>query len=63
MKIIEKDNFRFFFLSLIQRNRFVCIKEHFFESTKLYSIQRNFFFDRISKKISFDSKKLFSECE
>ena len=31
-------------------NRFVYIKENLFESTKLSSIQRNFFFHRISKK-------------
>ena len=46
--------------SLIQRNRFVYIKENAFESINLSSIQRNFFFDRISKKCFFDSKKLFS---
>ena len=43
---------------LIQWNRFVYIKENFFESTKLSSIQRNFFFDC---KCFLDSKKLFSE--
>ena len=42
--------------SLIQRNRFVHIKEKFFESTKLSSIQTHFFFYCISKK-------LFSECK
>ena len=46
---------------LIKRNRFVYIKENFFESTKLSSIQRKFFFDRISKKCFFDSEKLFVE--
>ena len=45
---------------MIQTNRFVYIKEHFFESTKLSWIQRNFYFDRISKKCFFDSKILFS---
>ena len=50
-------------ISLIQRNRFVYIEENFFESTKLSSIQRNFFFDRISEKCFFDSKKLFSGCD
>ena len=49
-------------ISLIQRNRFLYIKENVFESTKLFSIQRNFFFDCISKKCFFDSKKLFSGC-
>ena len=47
---------------MIQRNRFVYIKEHFFQSTKLLSIQRNFFFDRISKKCFSDAKKLCSGC-
>ena len=47
---------------LIQRNIFVYIKENLLESTKLSSIQRNFFFDRISKKCFFNSKKLFSGC-
>ena len=31
------------FFSLIQINRFVCIKKHFFELSKLSLIQRNFF--------------------
>ena len=39
------------------------MKEKFFEVTKLSLIQRNFFFDRISKKCFFDSKKLFSQCK
>ena len=30
--------------------KFVYIKDNFFESTKLSSIQSNIFFDRISKK-------------
>ena len=47
---------------MIQRNKFVCIKKTFFESTKLSLIQRNFFFVRISKECFFDSKKLFSGC-
>ena len=47
---------------MIQRNRFICIKENFFESKKLSSIPRNIFFDRISKKFFFDLKKLFSGC-
>ena len=33
------------------------------QKTKLALIQRNFFFDRISKKCFFDSKKLFSQCK
>ena len=33
-----------------------------FELTKFSFIQRNFFFDRISKKCFFDSKKLISQC-
>ena len=36
------------------------LKKFFFETTQLSLIQRNFFFDRISKKCFFDSKKLFS---
>ena len=48
---------------LIQRNRSVYIKENLLGSTKLSSIQRVFFFDRISKKCFFDSKKLFSGCD
>ena len=35
------------------------MKENFFELTKLSLFQRNFFFDRISKKCFFDSMKLF----
>ena len=35
----------------MQKNRFVNIKENFFESTTLSTIQRNLFFDRISEKI------------
>ena len=50
-------------ISLIQRNRFVYIKEHFFELIKLSSFQRNFFIHLISKKCFFDSKKLFSARE
>ena len=46
----------------MQRNRFVYIKENYFESTKLSSIQRNFFFERVLMKCFFDSKKLFSGC-
>ena len=41
--------------SMIQKNRFLNIKENFFKSIKLSSIQRNLFFDRISEK-------LFSGC-
>ena len=44
------------------KNLFLWIKENFFELTKLSSIKKNFFFDRISKKCFFDSKKLFSHC-
>ena len=36
-------------------------QRNFFELTKLSLIQRNLFFDRISKKCFFDSKKLFSQ--
>ena len=46
--------------SLIRWNLFIYIKEKFFEPTKLSLIQRNVFFDRISNKYFFDSKKLFS---
>ena len=46
----------------MQRNRFAYIEENFFESTKLSSIQRSFFFDCISKNCFFDLKKLFSGC-
>ena len=38
------------------------MKEKFFELSKLSLIQRNFFFDRISKKCFSDAKKLFSQC-
>ena len=38
------------------------IEENFFKSTKLSSIQRNFFFDRILKKYFFHSKKLLPQC-
>ena len=38
------------------------MKENFFGLTKLCLIQRNLFFDRMSKKYFFDSKKLFSQC-
>ena len=38
------------------KNEYEYIKEMFFESTKLCSIQGNFFFDHISKK-------LFSGCK
>ena len=37
-------------ISLIQRNRFVYIKENVFESTKFFSIQRKFCFECISKE-------------
>ena len=37
----------------------ITLKKIFFESTKLSSIQRNFFFDCISKKFFFRSKKYF----
>ena len=47
-------------MSLIQKNRFVYIKENFVDSKKFSSIQRNFFYDRKLKKFFFDSKKLFS---
>ena len=47
---------------MIQRNRFVYMKENVFESTKLSSFLRNLFFDPISKKCFFELKKLFSEC-
>ena len=49
--------------SFIKRNRFVCINEHCFESSKLSSIQRNLFFDRISKKCFFYSKKCFFDSQ
>ena len=38
------------------------IRRKFFELIKLSLMQRNFFFDRISKKCFFDSKKMFSQC-
>ena len=47
--LIKKKKF------LIQRNRFVYIEQNLYGSKKLSSIQRKFFFDRISKK-------LFSVC-
>ena len=50
-------------VSFLQGNKFVYIKENFFESTKISSIQRNLFFGRITKKCFFDSKKLFSGCD
>ena len=59
---IEKSFVNSKIFPLIQRNRFVYIKDISFESPKLSSIQRNFFFDRISKKCFFDSRKLFSGC-
>ena len=40
-------------------NIFFWIKENFFESTKLSLIQRNVFFDRISKKCFFDLRGPF----
>ena len=44
---------------LIQRNRFVYIKEYLFESTKLSLIQRHFFLGRISKKLFGYKRYLF----
>ena len=41
-------------ISLNWGNRFIYIKENVFESTKLSSIQRNFFIDHILKKCFFD---------
>ena len=39
--------------SLIQRDRFVYIEENFYESAKLFSIKRNFFFDLNIKETVF----------
>ena len=48
--------------SLMYTNLFLWAKENSFELTKLSLIERDFFFDRISKKCFFDSKKLLSQC-
>ena len=43
-------------------NLSLWIKENLFQLTKLSLIQRNVFFNRITKKCFFGSKKLFSQC-
>ena len=48
--------------SLLLTNLFHCFKGINFELTKISLIQRNFFFNRKSKKCFFDLKKLFSQC-
>ena len=49
-----------FFFNVNKSN--LRIEEHFFESTKLSLIKRNFFLDRILEKCFYDSKKLSSQC-
>ena len=48
---------------LTLRNISLQIKENFYESEKLFLIQRNFFFNRILKKYCFNSKNYFRSVE
>ena len=50
------------FVDIRSKQKFLWIKKRFMNWKKLSSIRSNFFFDRISQKCFFDSKKVFSGC-